>query len=574
MADDDPSFRLIADSAPVPIWVTRLDRHRSFVNRAYVDFLGLSYDEAVSFDWRAIIHPEDIDRILAESVAGEASLKPFTLVGRYRRGDGAYRWLSSISNPRWDSENRHIGFIGVAHDITEAKQAEIESREREAQLSAFISQSTAGFAQVDLDGYFTLVNDHFCTITGWSREDLVVRRMQDITHPDDLPANLIKFERAVRDGTPYAHEKRYIRPDGSIVWVNNSVAVINRADSNQPYGVLAVTLDVTARRESETALRKASESVRLAIEGAGMATWELDLTTMEGPWSANRFELLGYTPTADGRSHFSAWLERVHPDDLVRARTALEECFEQGTPFEIEYRILRADTGEERWVRSHGSRIREDDEQSTRFVGVSFDITERKATEMRQQLLIDELNHRVKNMLAIVQSIAAQSLREGITPDEANVAFQGRLTALSAAHGLLTKSLWEPTSMRATIEASCAPLASADRIAIDGPEILLQPKTAVTFALAVHELGTNAIKYGALSTPSGTVDISWTFDPDTRRLFLEWKEEGGPLVVEPTRSGFGTRMLQRGLSAEFEGKVEMTYDPKGLRCTLEAVVEI
>ncbi|RYD97947.1 MAG: PAS domain S-box protein, partial [Sphingomonadales bacterium] len=288
----EDEFRLIADSAPVAVWVTRLDRQRSFVNRAYVEFLGVSYAEALAFDWRTIIHPEDAARLLAESIAGEASLETFTLEGRYRRADGAWRWLHSTSQPRRNAAGEHIGFIGVAHDVTEAKEAELALRDREVQLSAFINQTTAGFAQVDLDGTFTLVNDRFCEIAGWSREQLLQRTMQSITHPDDLGRNLEMFEQAVREGTPYAHEKRYIREDGGIVWVNNSVALIRRPDG-EPFGVLAVTLDVTQRRDSENNLRKSEESLRLATESAGMASWELDLETMEGEWTPNRFDLFG-----------------------------------------------------------------------------------------------------------------------------------------------------------------------------------------------------------------------------------------------------------------------------------------
>ena len=119
--ESEERFRLIADSAPVPMWVTKLDRKRSFVNRAYVDFVGVSYEESVDYDWRNIIHPDDVERILAESLAGEASLKLFVLEGRFRRADGEWRWLRSISQPRWGPNGEHIGFIGVAPDITEWK---------------------------------------------------------------------------------------------------------------------------------------------------------------------------------------------------------------------------------------------------------------------------------------------------------------------------------------------------------------------------------------------------------------------------------------------------------------------
>ena len=123
LRESEERFRLIADSAPVPIWVTKLDRTRSFANQAYVDFLGLPYDEAIVFNWRERLHPDDQQSVVQESIAGEASLRPFVLEARFQRGDGEWRWLRSISQPRWGPAGEHIGFIGVAHDITEAKQA-------------------------------------------------------------------------------------------------------------------------------------------------------------------------------------------------------------------------------------------------------------------------------------------------------------------------------------------------------------------------------------------------------------------------------------------------------------------
>lgn len=693
----EDEFRMIADSAPVAVWVTRLDRTRSFVNRAYVEFLGVPYNEALAFDWRRIIHPEDAARVLAQSVAGEASLETFDLEGRYRNAKGEWRWLHSTSSPRRDAQGRHIGFIGVAHDVTEAKEAELALRDREAQLSAFIAQSTAGFAQVDLEGHFTLVNDRFCEIAGWSRDELMGMRMLEITHPDDRDRNRPLFERAVAVGTPYTHEKRYIRKDGSIVWVNNSVSVIRRPDG-EPFGVLAVTLDVTRRREAEARLRKSEESLRLATESAGMASWELDLETLEGEWSPNRFDLLGMERRPDSRGSFDEWIERIHPEDREMARAAAQRCLRTGRPYTIEYRVCRADNREERWLQSHGSRIDYEDKRPSRFVGVSFDITDRKRAEdelresearfrtifeqandflvtttldqvitsvnpavvaalgyaedeivgakigdfmdsdqlavamaafehkLREggttrlsvtvrardgrpliweinsrltadaegnptglhaigrdvteakraeahlRLLVDELNHRVKNTLAIVQGIAQQSFKGTVDPATARRAFEGRLAALSEAHNLLTREHWGAVSMKQIIGDAVAPHGDAARFTIEGPDLPILPKTAISLALAVHELSTNAVKHGALSQPEGQVAIRWTcVERDGRtRLALIWEERGGPKVTAPTRRGFGTRMIERGLAAELGGAVTIDFRPEGLVCTVDA----
>ena len=143
LRESEERFRLIADSAPVPMWVTRLDRTRGFVNRAYVDFLGITYEQAIDYDWRAIIHPDDQPQILAQSVAGEATLEPFVLEGRFRRGDGEWRWLRSISQPRWGPGGEHVGFIGAAHDITDWKQAAETMREVNETLEARVAERTA-----------------------------------------------------------------------------------------------------------------------------------------------------------------------------------------------------------------------------------------------------------------------------------------------------------------------------------------------------------------------------------------------------------------------------------------------
>ena len=203
------------------------------------------------------------------------------------------------------------------------------------------------------------------------------------------------------------------------------------------------------------------------------------------------------------------------------------------------------------------------------------DVTEQRRAEEHQQLLIHELNHRVKNTLSIVQALAMQSFNDTVEPAAARKTFDARLNALSAAHNLLTMENWESAGLRETIKASVAATAGAnvDRVSMHGPDIVVAPQTAVSIAMAVHELCTNAIKYGALSNDVGTVDVRWTTAIEETGLIdlaIEWSESGGPPVVQPTRRGFGTRLIERGLSAELRSKVTLDFRPTGLHCTILA----
>jgi two-component sensor histidine kinase len=196
------------------------------------------------------------------------------------------------------------------------------------------------------------------------------------------------------------------------------------------------------------------------------------------------------------------------------------------------------------------------------------DVTEELALLERQNLLINELNHRVKNTLAIVQGLAAQSFRAVDPTGASRVTFDARLKALAAAHDLLTERTWEPISLGDTIRMAVVASAGEDaaRVAISGPEVQLAPQHAVALAMAVHELTTNACKYGALSWPAGDVSVHWARAGEDDPLVIDWIEEGGPPVVAPQRKGFGTRLIERGLSAEVEGSAKIDFRPEGLRC--------
>ena len=211
-----------------------------------------------------------------------------------------------------------------------------------------------------------------------------------------------------------------------------------------------------------------------------------------------------------------------------------------------------------------------------RIVGVSLiarDVTERRQAEERQRLLLAELNHRVKNTLATVLSVANQTLEDAASVAEFRQAFTGRIRALSETQNLLTRTNWAGASIRDLIRAEAAPYVRQDgaNFKLDGPEILLTPRAALSLALVIHELMTNASKHGALSSPSGGVEVIWSVrrDGNERTVKLEWTESGGPRVKPPTRRGFGRRLIEEGISYELAGRAELAFASGGLRCRIE-----
>ena len=200
------------------------------------------------------------------------------------------------------------------------------------------------------------------------------------------------------------------------------------------------------------------------------------------------------------------------------------------------------------------------------------EIVARIAAEAHQKLLLDELNHRVKNTLATVQSIAAQSLRHGSDVGSVRESFEARLIALSQAHNLLTRDNWRGASLAELAHTELAPYGGAhgERVATIGEEVWLTPSTAVALGMAFHELATNAVKYGALSGAEGRVDVTWTVTPagNDRQLRIVWREQGGPPVAKPERRGFGSRVIVGGLAHQLDGVVDLAFAPTGVVCTI------
>ncbi len=334
-------------------------------------------------------------------------------------------------------------------------------------------------------------------------------------------------------------------------------------ETGTPAGVIAIVVETTQKVLAQRQLRESERRLRAFVEATSDAIYR-----MNPDWS-ELLHLDGGTFLADASHTMPDWMQvYLHPEDRARVQAAIDEAVATRQPLELEHRVLQAD-GSVGWVASRAVPLTDESGAILEWFGAASDITEQRRTNEHLRLVINELNHRVKNTLAMVQAIAMRTFRAAPDLAVAQEQFAARLVALAQANDLLTGERWAGASLREAIEQAVRPHQhDPARCTLSGGDVRISPKTALAMALAMHELSTNAVKYGAWSNERGRVAIDWSVAGD--RLQLEWREQGGPPVVTPDRRGFGSRLIERGLAGELGGKVTLYFEPEGLRCTVEA----
>jgi PAS domain S-box-containing protein len=393
---------------------------------------------------------------------------------------------------------------------------------------------------------------------------------RDRVHRDDIDAVEAQRDAAVRRHETFSLEFRIIRPDGQVRWISAAGGAIYDEATGEPVRVLGNNTDITKRKLAEQALAERNAQFDLARKAARVGTYAYDNISATMQLSEASAAILSL-PRSITEITADEWRSRVHPDDVRRLDAERRHAFkERQAELSSEFRIVRPG-GEVRWMEARalisyaGGRAR-------RMIGVFIDVTERRQAEDHKSLLIAELDHRVKNILACVAAVAGQTRDTTNSMDDFVKVLEGRIRSLAKTHSILSRNRWQGVSITELVRGELAPCMKDGNAQIDGPDVELAAKAAQSVAMVLHELATNAAKYGAWSNRHGRVSVCWREHSNgetTSKLVLDWREEDGPPVTATNYVGYGTSVIREIIPYELGGTVDHELLTGGVRCRVE-----
>jgi PAS domain S-box-containing protein len=529
---------------------------------------ALSFDRVVG----EMVHPEDRERVIH---AAQAAMDPrgdanYFVDHRILTRDGSERWVAVTGRVLFEgigATRRPVRMLGTVRDITCRRRSAEALRESRDLMKLALAAGGMGVWRTDFESGRAECDATARRLFGLEggASEVLLNDVEARIHPDDLQ-ELKNGWAAAEPGQSFRKEFRLRHAGGAERWI----LAVGEKRLDGPEGRVVgtgVNLDITEQKQAEMNIRRSEALFRDMADNLPLMVWVHDA---EGNQEFVNQTFCDYFGVTRQEMRNSKWQMLVHPEDADVYLSEFAACVRERRPFHAEVRVQR--DGEWRWLESWGTPRFDEAGSYVGHVGTSADVTERKENEQLRDLLSQELTHRVKNILAIVQAMANRSMRSDRPLEEQREIFNGRLRALAGAHESLTRHDWKKATLHQIIEearASCG--ISEDRVSVSGPEVMLEPREAVAMTLGLHELCTNAVKYGGLSAPDGGVEITWEVPEDRpAHLRVQWSERGGPPVTPPESKGFGSQLIEQALAAEFGAKVHMEFRPDGLRCTIEA----
>lgn len=516
-----------------------------------------------------LVHPDDRGRVQAYVAGVMADGIHYQQSFRINRPDGAIRHLIDRGTIQRDATGAAIAIAGISIDITEAVPVPpttavppgVPANAAASWLRQIIEQAPATFAMLDADMRYLFASKGYCAEFGKRARDLI-----DKCHYDVLPDNSAALRRLhprVMAGETVAAEEQRARADGKPDWVRWTMSPWRLLDGSIG-GAILIMEQVTARVLARQKLAESEARLADALRAGGLGVHDYDPRSGRIIWDATTRAIWGIPE--DEEVTFASFAAGIHPDDMEQVQRQIDAALDPASSgrYESVYRVRHRETGALRWVRADGA-VTFQDGEAIRLVGTASDVTARKEMEEQIQVLMGEVNHRTRNLLSVVQAIARHTAQGD--PDTFLERFDKRISALAASQELLISNEWRGVDLSALLRSQLAHFHDLldNRIRLDGPAVQLTAAAAQTLGMAFHELATNAAKYGALSNGAGTVAVHWQLTgQNSRPLAVEWREQGGPPVVPPIRTGFGATVIGRAAEAGLHGTVSMDYAPQGL----------
>ena len=555
-------FRDTLEALPAKVWLVPTHGPATYCNAAVRACAGNSNSADHRSLEAALVHPDDLAGVQRVRDSVLAGANTHSIEARLICPAGGWRW-HHLSFSLLRRDHQVDAYLATATDIHELQQAFLLAQESAEQLRLAAASTQLGVYSFDLETRQHVWSPELKAIFGLPAGAPVPSEIAECVHPDDRARfeTLRRQSFAGMSSGTFQDEHRIIRQDGSVRWVfvKGRVSFSGDISARKPKGGLGFVLDVTERKIAEQALAHSEERYRALVDTANDIVATLDLEGCFTSINPAVQRILGYAP----HELIGVPLRQlIPPDELAIHESMLKRKLEGEESTRYEMQVFARD-GRQRHTLEVNSRLMFDAER--RPVGlhsIARDVSDRKAAEARQTILVRELQHRTKNLLAVIQSIASNTLLHSPDVRAAREALMGRLHALAHAQEFVASGAGGGAPLRDLVEAELASFAA--RAKVDGEFLMAGSSFAQMFALIVHELATNAMKHGALSGPRGEVAVGWRTnhaEPEPT-LVLHWEERGGPTVQAPASTGFGTQLIS------LIGKSQISYRPEGFEYRL------
>lgn len=474
-----------------------------------------------------------------------------------RFGDPETVYFDISYSPISTAETGVLGVFCIVNETTARVVAQRQLMENQQRLELLFSQTDAGMALSERSGRLVKVNPRLCELAGQREEDLLAGALDAVLDPSDKAAYQNGLTTLFNEGESFVEKFSLRGGKGRKTPVSCAASPV-RDDTGTITHAVWTIIDLTEQLRSQ----ELESQLAAIVSSSHEAILSTDLEMRILSWNHGAERLYGYSASeAIGRK-----VTMLLPSDRMTEEVEIIANISRGLAVAPHETVRLHKNGTRLDVQLTVSPVRDG---NGRIIGASktaHDISDRKKAEQLQQAILGEMKHRIKNVLATVQALARQTFRNPPHKSAYQI-FEARLAAMARTHDLLTADVWQATELSKLVEQALLPFGPAN-FAIEGPQVDLSSRAAMAFSLGLHELATNAAKYGALSVPAGSVDVRWHIDPQTRQLHFSWQERHGPAVATPKNKGFGSKLIDGVLAGEINGTVDRSYDAAGLRCLI------